>query len=388
MIDPADRVTAVDSSGIREFFEIAAERDDVISLSVGEPDVSLAPAVRTAAIESIESDRTNYTANRGMRELREAIADHVERYDLTVEPEAVLVTAGASEAIDLALRALVDPGDVVAMAEPSYVSYPSGVTFSGGEVLPVETSPDEGFELSVERLRAAGAEAADLLLLNYPNNPTGRTYDRSTLAEIAAFAREHDLAVVADEIYAPFTYDREHVSIASLPGMAERTVVINGFSKAYAMTGFRLGYAIGPTRVVDAMNRIHQYTMLSAPTTAQHAALAALESGDDAVAETVATYDDRRRVVTDRLAELGFDCADPNGAFYAFPRIPGGGDDTAFARDLLEDAGVAVVPGSAFGTAGEGHVRLSYAASRSQLAAAFERIETFLRDRPTVAARE
>lgn len=388
MTDLADRVTAVEPSGIREFFEIAAERDDVISLSVGEPDVSLPPAVKEAAIESIDADRTDYTANRGMRSLREAIARFVDRYDLDVDPEAVLVTAGASEAIDLALRALVDPDDTVAMAEPSYVSYQSGVTFAGGEVLAVETTADENFTLTPEVLRAAGAQSADVLLLNYPNNPTGRTYDRATLADIATFAREHDLTVVADEIYAPFTYDGDHVSIASLPGMAERTVVINGFSKAYAMTGFRLGYAIGPARIVDAMNRIHQYTMLSAPTTAQHAALAALEHGDDAVAQTVATYDDRRAFVTERLTDLGFECATPNGAFYAFPRIPGGGDDTAFARDLLDEVGVAVVPGSAFGTAGTGHVRLSYASPRADLETAFDRIEAFLHERSTLSARE
>jgi len=376
---PADRVDRVGPSGIRRFFELAEERDDVISLGVGEPDFATPWAARDAAITSLEQGRTSYTANRGRRDLRASIADHVDdRYSLSYDPdEEVLVTAGASEAIDLAFRALVDPGDTVAVAQPCYVSYVPGVTFAGGEVLPVPTRRADAFKLTREVLAEHGAAEADLLVLCYPNNPTGATMTGDELTEVAAFAREHDLTVVADEIYAALTYDHEHTSIATLPGMRERTVVINGFSKAYAMTGLRLGYALGPPEAIGAMNRIHQYTMLSAPTTAQYAALEALRSCDEDLDRMRTQYDRRRKLVLSRFDEMGVDCFRARGAFYAFPACPSG-DSDAFAEELLAETGVAVVPGTAFGAGGDGHLRVSYATGIEELKEALDRIERFL----------
>jgi aminotransferase len=376
---PADRVDRVGPSGIRRFFELAEERDDVISLGVGEPDFAAPWAARDAAITSLEQGRTSYTANRGKRELRTAIAGHADdQYGLDYDPdEAILVTAGASEAVDLAFRAFVDPGDTVAVAQPCYVSYAPGVKFADGEVLPVRTRRADEFALTREVLEESGAAAADLLVYCYPNNPTGATMTGEELAEVAAFVREHDLTVVADEIYAALTYDHEHTSIATLPGMRERTIVVNGFSKAYAMTGLRLGYALGPPDAVEAMNRIHQYTMLSAPTTAQYAAIEALRSCDSAVATMREQYDRRRKLVLSRFEEMGLDCFRARGAFYAFPACPSG-DADAFAEALLEETGVAVVPGTAFGAGGEGHLRVSYATGLEELEVALDRIEQFV----------
>ncbi len=376
----ANRARELPESGIREFFELAEARDDVISLGVGEPDFSAPWAARTAAIDSLERGRTSYTANRGTAELREAVAEHHERYAQSYDPaEEVLVTTGASEAVDLAFRALVDPGDTVAIHEPTYISYGPGVELAGGEPLSVPTHAADDFALTRDRLEAAGAEAADVLVLCYPNNPTGAVMSESELAEVAAFCREHDLRVVADEIYAALTYTADHASIATQPGMRERTVVVNGFSKAYAMTGLRLGYALGPADAIDAMNRIHQYTMLSAPTTAQHAALEALRSCADEVREMVDEYNRRRRLVVSRFNEMGLDTFEPGGAFYAFPEC--GGDDEAFAEELLEAEGVAVVPGSVFGAGGEGHLRVSYATSMRELKEATDRIASFVANR-------
>ncbi|MGZ0746023.1 pyridoxal phosphate-dependent aminotransferase [Haloparvum sp. AD34] len=373
----SERASDLPESGIRKFFELAEGRDDVISLGVGEPDFSAPWAVRTAAIDSLERGRTSYTSNRGMAELREGITDHHHRYDQVYDPETeCLVTTGASEAVDLAFRALVDPGDTVAVHEPTYVSYGPGVDLAGGERLAVPTRAEDEFKLTRDALEAAGAEDADLLVLCYPNNPTGATMDDEALAEVAAFCRENDLRVVADEIYAALTYGDDHASIANQPGMRERTVVVNGFSKAYAMTGLRLGYALGPESAIDAMNRIHQYTMLSAPTTAQHAAVEGLRSCDDEVASMVDEYNRRRRFVVSRFEEMGLDCFEPKGAFYAFPDC--GRDDEAFAEALLEEQGVAVVPGSVFGPSGEGHLRVSYATSMRELKQATDRIEAFL----------
>jgi len=376
-LSPSERVADVPPSGIRRFFELAEEMDDVISLGVGEPDFSAPWAAREAAITALERGRTSYTANRGRAELRRGIAAHQERYGHDYDPASeVLVTTGASEAVDLAFRALVDPGDTVAIHEPTYLSYGPGVDLSGGGRLSVATRPADGFRLTRDRLAAAGAADADLLVFCYPNNPTGAVMGREAVAEVAAFCREHDLRVVADEIYAALTYGRDHVSIADLPGMRERTVVVSGFSKAYAMTGLRLGYALGPEEAIDAMNRIHQYTMLSAPTTAQHAAVEALRSCGDAVAEMRSAYDRRRSYVISRFREMGLDCFEAEGAFYAFPAVPG--DDERFAEALLDAAGVAAVPGSVFGAGGEGHLRVSYATGMDELRAATDRIESFL----------
>ena len=379
-IELSDRVQAVPPSGIRKFFELAEERDDVISLGVGEPDFATPWRARTAAVDSLERGQTSYTANRGMRELREAISDHVAaEYDLHYgADEEILVTAGASEAVDLAFRAFVNPGDTVAVAEPAYVSYAPGVTFAGGEVLGVPTYERDEFRLTRDSLEASGAGDAEVLVMCFPNNPTGATMEREHLRPVAEFAVEHDLTVISDEIYAALQYEHEHASIATLPGMRERTVVVNGFSKAYAMTGLRLGYVMGPSEAVMGMNRIHQYGLLSAPTTAQHAAIEALESCEDAVDEMTSAYDRRRRFLLSRFDELGIECFRAKGAFYAFPEVPTDQSGSEFAEALLKEEGVAVVPGSVFGDGGEGHLRVSYATGLDELREATDRIERFL----------
>jgi aminotransferase len=377
---PSQRVQETPPSGIRRFFELAEEMDDVISLGVGEPDFTAPWNAREAAIASLERGRTSYTANRGMAELRERIADDAERWDLSYDPdEEVIVTAGASEAIDAAFRALVDPGDTVAVAEPCYVSYEPGVRFAGGEVLRVPTRATDEFVLTPEVLREAGAEDADALVYCYPNNPTGATMSVEELAPVAEFCKEHDIAVLADEIYADLTYEGDHASIAALPGMRERTVVFNGFSKAYAMTGLRLGYAMGPAGAIEAMNRVHQYTMLSAPTTAQYAAIEALDSCRDEVTEMAQQYDRRRQFVLSRFDEMDVDCFDATGAFYVFPAVPEPWEDASvFAEELLEAESVAMVPGDAFGAGGAGHLRASYATGLEDLKEAMRRLERFV----------
>ncbi len=381
-LEPSERVNAVPPSGIRKFFEIAEERDDVISLGVGEPDFSTPWAARDAAITSLEQGKTSYTANRGMYELRAAISENVgERFALEYDPdEEIIVTSGASEAVDLAFRAFVDPGDTVAVVQPSYISYGPGVTFAGGEVLPVPTFEEDDFRLTLAGLERAGAADADALVFCYPNNPTGAMMTEDDLEPVADFACRHDLTVFSDEIYAELTYDDEHTSIATFEGMRERTVVFNGFSKAYAMTGLRLGYALAPPEAITAMNRIHQYGMLSAPTTAQYAALEALDSCDGDVEEMVSQYDRRRRFVISRFSEIGMPCFEAKGAFYVFPEVPDGWISDEFAEQLLHEQGVAVVPGDVFGEGGEGHLRVSYATGLGDLREALSRIETFVEE--------
>jgi aminotransferase len=377
-MEAADRVDRVPPSGIRKFFEIAEQVDDVVSLGVGEPDFTAPWPARSAAIGALERGKTSYTANRGMPELREAIAEDGRRHGREYDPEAeVLVTTGVSEGLDVAVRALLDAGDTIAIPQPGYVSYVPCARFAGVEVIDVPTTPAEEFVLTPERLDAAGAGAADALLLCYPNNPTGAVMDEDELREVAAFARDHDLAVISDEVYSDLRYDADHASIATLPGMRERTVVLDGFSKAFAMTGLRLGYALGPPEAIEAMTKIHQYVMLSAPTTAQRAAIEALESCRGDVVEMRETYDRRRHYVLSRLEEMGMDCFEAEGAFYVFPEVPGG-DAEAFAEELLREAGVAVVPGTAFGEAGAGHVRMSYATGMDELRTAMDRLEEFL----------
>jgi aminotransferase len=373
------RLDSVPPSGIRKFFELAEEYDDIISLGVGEPDFAPPWAARDAAIASLERGQTSYTANRGKRELRERIAAHVDdQYGLAYDPdEEVIVTTGVSEGLDLAYRAFLDPGDSVAVAQPCYISYVPGATFAGADVIDVPTREADEFTLTRDVLETSGAATADMLVLSYPNNPTGATMTRAELEPVAAFAREHDLLVLSDEVYADLTYEHEHTSIATLPGMRERTVVFNGFSKAYAMTGLRLGYALAPAEAVQALNRIHQYTMLSAPTTAQYAAMEALETCQDAVAEMRDQYDRRREFVLARFAEMGIECFPAAGAFYAFPECPWDEAD-AFAEALLEDKRVAVVPGHIFGAGGTGNLRVSYATSLPNLREAMDRIEAFL----------
>ncbi|MFC7020491.1 MULTISPECIES: pyridoxal phosphate-dependent aminotransferase [Haloarcula] len=377
--EPADRVEKVPPSGIRRFFELAEEMDDIISLGVGEPDFTAPWAAREAAIASLERGRTSYTANRGKRELRERIARfEADKHELPYDPdEEILVTAGASEGIDLAFRALSNPGDAIAVVQPSYVSYVPDATFAGAEVVDVPTRAEDEFKLTRDVLESSGAAEADVLVYCYPNNPTGATMTGDELAEVAAFCQEHDLVVFADEIYADLTYEHDHTSIATLPGMRERTIVFNGFSKAFAMTGFRLGYAMGPPEAIEAMNRIHQYTMLSAPTTAQYAAIEALDSCWGEVQEMTSQYDRRRKYVLSRFEEMGIDCFEAAGAFYAFPKCPWD-DAEEFAEALLQEEGVAVVPGTAFGEGGSGHLRVSYATGLPDLKEAMSRMESFL----------
>ncbi|WP_336037180.1 pyridoxal phosphate-dependent aminotransferase [Halobacterium yunchengense] len=377
--EQSERLSTVPPSGIRRYFELAEEYDDIISLGVGEPDFAPPWAARDAAIASLERGQTSYTPNRGLRELRVEIAANADRrWGLEYDPdEEVLVTAGASEAIDLAMRAFHDPGDAVAIAQPSYLSYVPTATLAGADVLDVPTRPADEFKLTREVLEDAGAADADTLVMCYPNNPTGATMTREELRPVAEFAREHDLRVFSDEIYADLTYEHDHASIASLPGMRERTVVFNGFSKAYAMTGLRLGYALAPPEAIEAMNRIHQYTMLSAPTTAQHAAVEALRNCDGDVAEMRRQYDSRRNFVLSRFAEMGVDCFPAAGAFYVFPECPWD-DSDAFAEALIEEEGVAVVPGHVFGAGGEGHLRVTYATGLGDLKEALARFEAFV----------
>ncbi|MBV0924594.1 aminotransferase class I/II-fold pyridoxal phosphate-dependent enzyme [Halomicroarcula limicola] len=377
--EPADRVDAVPPSGIRRFFELAEEMDDIISLGVGEPDFSAPWAAREAAITSLERGQTSYTANRGKRELRERIARYEsDVHDLSYDAEdEILVTAGASEALDLAFRALLDPGDSLAVVQPCYVSYVPGATFAGVDVIDVPTRVEDEFKLTREVLEESGAAEADALVYCYPNNPTGATMTGDELVEVAAFCRENDLVVFADEIYADLTYEHDHTSIATLPGMRERTIVFNGFSKAFAMTGFRLGYAMGPPEAVTAMNRVHQYTMLSAPTTAQHAAIEALDDCREEVTDMATQYDRRRKYVLSQFEEMGLDCFPAAGAFYAFPECPW--DDAGeFAEALLQSKSVAVVPGTAFGEGGAGHLRISYATGLEDLKEAMTRIADFV----------
>src|SRR6056297_3545278 len=378
-LEPADRVDAVPPSGIRRFFELAEEMDDIISLGVGEPDFSAPWAAREAAITSLERGQTSYTANKGKRELRTRISRFEDAaHDLRYDPDdEMLVTAGASEGLDLAFRALLNPGDKLAVAQPCYVSYVPGATFAGVDVVDVPTRAADEFKLTREVLEQSGAAEADALVYCYPNNPTGATMTGDELREVAAFCREHDLNVFADEIYADLTYEHDHTSIATLPGMRERTVVFNGFSKAFAMTGFRLGYAMGPEAAITAMNRVHQYTMLSAPTTAQYAAIEALDDCWDDVREMTAQYDRRRNYVLSRFEDMGISCFPASGAFYAFPECPWD-DADEFAEALLQSEQVAVVPGSAFGEGGDGHLRISYAVVCVEIKTAMNRIESFI----------
>ena len=378
---PSKRVDEIPPSGIRRYFELAEEVDDIISLGVGEPDFSAPWPVREAAIQSLERGQTSYTTNRGRADLRQEIAAFTrETFDLTYDPETeILVTTGASEAVDLAIRALVDPGDVVAVAEPTYVSYRPLLKLVGAEVISVPTREEDDFRLTAEVLRESGATRADHLVMCYPNNPTGAIMTTQELQQVATVARESDLTVISDEIYSALTYDGDHTSIANLPGMQERSVIINGFSKAFAMTGLRLGYALAPARIAGAMNRIHQYGMLSAPTTAQYAALEGLQNCLDEVEQMRRQYNRRRQFVLARFAEMGISCFEAKGAFYVFPECPGE-DDEQFAEALLESEGVAVVPGHVFGEAGRGHLRVSYATSLDQLRQAMNRIERFIEE--------
>ncbi len=376
-------VVALRPSGIRKFFDIAETMDDVISLGVGEPDFATPWHIRQAGIQSIEDRKTRYTANRGLHALREEIAAYMRRrFGLTYDPASdVLVSVGGSEAIDAAVRALVCRGDEVILPQPSFVCYEPIVRMAGGVPVVLETRAENEFRLTPAELEAALTERTKLLVLPYPCNPTGAVMERADLEGIARVIREHDLFVLSDEIYAELTYGVDHVSIASLDGMRDRCVVVNGFSKTYSMTGWRLGYACGPADVLTQMTKIHQFAIMCAPTTAQYAAIEALRNGDEDVQKMRAQYDARRRIMVDGFNKIGMDCFEPRGAFYAFPSIRRSGmTSDEFCEKLLYSQHVAIIPGTAFGACGEGFVRASYCYSVSHIKEALSRIEAFLRE--------
>ena len=379
----AGHVAALPKSGIRDFFELVAKMkgQDVISLGVGEPDFVTPWNIREAAIFALERGKTYYTSNLGMIELRRAISTYVtEHFGVDYRPEdQVIVTVGVSEALDLALRAFCNPGDKVMFHQPCYVSYHPSIALVHGQGVAVPTFAKDNFALTAEALRAAWQPGCKVLMLNLPCNPTGGTCDRGQLEAIAAFCREKDLLVLSDEIYSELTFEGTHTSIASLPGMAERTIFLHGFSKAFAMTGWRLGYACGPAALIDAMMKVHQYTMLCASIIAQEAALEALTRGWDSVLMMREQYHRRRDLVVRRFNEIGLQCHSPRGSFYAFPSVAATGrNEKDFASGLLLEQKVAVVPGSAFGENGVGHVRACFATSYEQLIVACDRIERFV----------
>ena len=379
----ARHVAALPKSGIRDFFELVAKMkgQDVISLGVGEPDFVTPWHIREAAIFALERGKTYYTSNLGLIELRRAIATYVgEHFNVSYRPEdQIIVTVGVSEALDLACRAFVNPGDKVMFHQPCYVSYHPSVALVHGQGIAVPTYAKDNFALTAEALRAAWQPGAKMLMLNLPCNPTGGTCSREQLEKIAAFCREKDLLVLTDEIYSELTFDGEHTSIASLPGMAERTIFLHGFSKAFAMTGWRIGYACGPAVLIDAMMKVHQYSMLCASIIAQEAALEALLRGWDSVLKMREQYHRRRDLVVRRFNEIGLKCHSPRGSFYAFPDVTATGrTEREFAVGLLEKEKVAVVPGLAFGENGRGHVRACFATSYEQLIDACDRIERFV----------
>ncbi|QYM80568.1 aminotransferase class I/II-fold pyridoxal phosphate-dependent enzyme [Horticoccus luteus] len=379
----AGHVASLPKSGIRDFFELVAKMkgQDVISLGVGEPDFVTPWHIREAAIFALERGKTYYTSNLGLIELRRAIATYVEQhFNVTYRPEdQILVTVGVSEALDLACRAFVNPGDKVMFHQPCYVSYHPSISLVHGQGIAVPTYARDNFALTAEALRAAWQPGAKMLMLNLPCNPTGGTCSKEQLDKIAAFCREKDLLVLTDEIYSELSFDGAHTSIASLPGMAERTIFLHGFSKAFAMTGWRIGYACGPAPLVDAMMKVHQYSMLCASIIAQEAALEALLRGWDSVLKMREQYHRRRDLVVRRFNEIGLKCHSPRGSFYAFPDVtPTGLTEKEFAVGLLEKEKVAVVPGTAFGENGTGHVRACFATSYEQLIEACNRMERFV----------
>lgn len=374
-------VRALPPSGIRRFFDLANQMEDVISLGVGEPDFVTPWHVREACVYALEQGYTSYTSNQGLLELREAIAEYLsDTIQVAYDPgQEILVTVGGSEAIDIALRALISPGDEVLIPEPAYVSYRPCAILAGATVVGVPTRPEDEFRLSTAALRAAITPRSKVLVLCFPNNPTGAVMNAQDLSEIAQLVVEHDLIVLSDEIYAELTYGGTHVSIAAQPGMRERTILISGMSKAFAMTGWRIGYAAAPAEILAAMVKIHQYTIMCAPVMGQMAALEALRRGHQEKDRMVARYDQRRRLIVQGFRDIGLPCHEPKGAFYAFPDIrPTGLTSDAFAEGLLHHGRVAVVPGSVFGNAGEGFIRCSYATSAEQITRALSRIGEYV----------
>jgi aminotransferase len=378
----SERITTVPPSGIRRFFDIAATMEGVISLGIGEPDFDTPEPIVQAGVESLKRGQTHYTSNSGLIELRRALAEHLDRmYGQTYNPASeILVTVGVSEALYLALAATLDPGDEVIIPEPCFVSYAPEVVFAGGTPVMVPTMVEHDFQVTAEAIAAAITPRTKVLLIGYPNNPTGAVMSREHLNEIAAVVKQHDLLVISDEIYDRLVYGVKHVCFPSLPGMYSRTILLQGFSKAYAMTGWRIGYIAAPAEILDMLRKVHQYTIMSAPTISQYAALTALREGEPFVQEMVAEYDRRRRLIVGGLNEIGLKCFEPQGAFYAFPSIEVTGmDGNEFAETLLHEEKVAVVPGVAFGKAGEGYVRCSYATAYEKIEEALERLHKFVR---------
>lgn len=383
MRDPlSNTVKEIKPSGIRKFFDIVSEMKDAISLGVGEPDFDTPWHIREEGIYSLEKGRTFYTSNAGLKELRVEICNYLQRR-LGLEyhfNDEIIVTVGGSEAIDLAIRAMIDPGDEVLVPQPSFVSYIPCVQLAYGKPVPIELKEENNFKLTKDEILEKITDKTKLLVLPFPNNPTGATLDRKDLEEIAEVCIDKDIFVLSDEIYSELTYNGEHVSIACIPGMRERTVLINGFSKAYAMTGWRLGYAAAPAVIMKQMIKIHQFAIMSAPTTSQYAAIEAMKNGDEDVKRMCESYNQRRRFVLHRFKEMGLDCFEPFGAFYAFPSIKKFGmTSDEFATRLLKEEKVAVVPGIAFGDCGEGFLRISYAYSLEDLKEALGRLEKFVR---------
>ena len=375
-------VVGIKPSGIRKFFDIAGTMDDVISLGVGEPDFPTPWEIRKAGILSLESGKTRYTSNRGLETLREEIGKYVERkYNVTYDTKGeILVTVGGSEAIDACIRAIASPGDEIIIPQPSYVCYEPITALCGCKPVIIETKAENSFKLTPEELKSAITSRTKALILPYPCNPTGAIMERADLEAIAAVLRDTNILVISDEIYAELTFgDASHVSIASIDGMKERTVLINGFSKTFSMTGWRLGYACGPAPVMEQLTKIHQYAIMCAPTTSQYAAIEALRHGDEAVAAMREEYDMRRRLIVNGFNKLGLSCREPKGAFYAFPCIRSTGmSSEEFCEKLLYSQKVAIVPGTAFGESGEGFVRASYCYSTEHILEALKRIERFL----------
>lgn len=378
----SDKIKSIKPSGIRKFFDIAAQTEGVISLGVGEPDFPTPWSVRKVAIDTIERKRTVYTANPGLIELRKTICDRLDKkMGLKYDTDEVIVTVGGSEAIDLAIRAIIDPGDEVLVVEPSFVCYAPITELSGGVVVPLETSADTDFKLTAETLRSKITDKTKMLILPYPNNPTGGIMTKEELLPIAEVLRDTNIVVLSDEIYSELTYGgKTHTSIAQLDGMKERTIIVNGFSKAYAMTGWRLGYVTGPKPIIEQMLKLHQYAIMSSPTISQYAGIEAIKNGDDEIAKMVKEYDARRRLIVKEFNRMGLTCFEPKGAFYVFPCIKSTGlSSEEFCARLVEEYKVAIVPGNAFGNSGEGYVRVSYAYSINHILEALKRIEAFLK---------
>ncbi|MCR2802473.1 aminotransferase class I/II-fold pyridoxal phosphate-dependent enzyme [Paenibacillus sp. SCIV0701] len=374
-------VRGIKPSGIRRFFDLVSSRKDIITLGVGEPDFVTPWHVREAAVYSLETGKTQYTSNAGMPELRGAIGQYLnDSFAVEYNPaNEILVTVGGSEAIDLALRALITPGDEILIPEPCYISYSPITSLSGGVAVGIETFAADNFKLRADQLKAAITPRSKVLILCYPSNPTGGIMTREDWLPIAKLVEENDLIVISDEIYAELTYGSNHVSFAAMPGMKDRTILVSGFSKAFAMTGWRMGYACGHSDLIAAMLKIHQYTVMCAPIMAQYAALEALQHGLEEKDRMIESYNQRRRLVVKGFRDIGLECHEPQGAFYAFPSIASTGlTSEQFAQRLLEEGGVAAVPGDVFGLGGEGHIRCSYATSVTQLTEALDRIGQFV----------